>query len=104
MVGDKEVAYKESMTLLRKGDNAMATKHYKRDFMALEQRRKRAAHLLSNGVKQADIARELAVSRQSVSVWAKELDVDQQAWRRKPLGSQPGLGQAQRRWLGILLQ
>jgi hypothetical protein len=39
----------------------MATKHYKRDFRALKQRRKMAAHLLVKGVKQADIARELDV-------------------------------------------
>lgn len=82
----------------------MATKHYKRDFKALEHRRKRAAQLLSKGMKQADVARELGVSRQSVSVWARALAVDKQAWRRKPLGSQPGFGQAQRRRLCTLLQ
>jgi transposase len=81
----------------------MATKRYKRDFKALEQRRKKAAQLLAKGIKQAEVARKLGVSRQSVSVWAKAQAVDQQAWRRKPLGSQPGLEQAQRRWLCRLL-
>src|SRR5215210_1376478 len=82
----------------------MATKRHIRDFTALEQRRKKAARLLSKGMPQAAVARELAVSRQSVCVWAKALDADQQAWRRKPMGYAPGLGTAQRRWLCQLLQ
>jgi transposase len=53
---------------------------------------------------QAAVARELGVSRQSVSVWAKALKTDQQAWRRKPMGYAPGLGMSQRRWLCQLLQ
>jgi transposase len=81
----------------------MATKRYKRDFKALEQRRRKAAHLLARGMKQADVARKLCVSRQSVSMWAKALEIDQQAWRRKPLGYQPGLAQAQRKRLCKLL-
>jgi transposase len=40
-----------------------------RDFEATEQRRKRAARLFARGVTQAEVARELAVSRQSVSRW-----------------------------------
>jgi transposase len=40
-----------------------------RDFEGMEQRRKRAARLFAHGVTQADVARELAVSRQSVSRW-----------------------------------
>lgn len=40
-----------------------------RDFDAMERRRKRAAKLFRRGKSQADIARELAVSRQSVSRW-----------------------------------
>jgi transposase len=40
-----------------------------RDFAAMEQRRKRAAQLFARGVTQADVARELGVSRQSVSRW-----------------------------------
>jgi transposase len=81
----------------------MATKRYKRDFKALEQRRKKAANLLPKGMKPAQVARELGVSRQSVSRWSKALSVDQQAWRRKPVGSQPRLGSAQRRPLVKLL-
>ncbi|RJF91929.1 helix-turn-helix domain-containing protein [Noviherbaspirillum saxi] len=81
----------------------MAKKRYKRDFEALEQRRKIAAKLLAKGMKQAQVARELHVSRQSVSVWAKAQAVDKEGWRRKPLGSCPGLNPAQRRWLCKLL-
>src|SRR5665213_72555 len=40
-----------------------------RDFAAMEQRRKRAARLFARGASQADVARELGVSRQSVSRW-----------------------------------
>jgi transposase len=40
-----------------------------RDFDGMEQRRKRAARLFARGVSQADVARQLDVSRQSVSRW-----------------------------------
>jgi transposase len=40
-----------------------------RDFEGMEQRRKRAARMFARGVAQADVARELGVSRQSVSRW-----------------------------------
>jgi transposase len=81
----------------------MATKRHSRDLTALEQRRKKAARLLSKGMTQAAVAQELGVSRQSVSVWAKALETDQRAWRRKPMGYAPGLGMSQCRWLCQLL-
>lgn len=40
-----------------------------RDFDALEQRRREAATLLRQGVRPAEVARRLGVSRQSVSRW-----------------------------------
>jgi len=40
-----------------------------RDFDAMERRRKRAAQLFGKGKSQADVVRELGVSRQSVSRW-----------------------------------
>lgn len=40
-----------------------------RDFKAMERRRKRAAQLFGRGKTQADVVRELEVSRQSVSRW-----------------------------------
>jgi transposase len=47
----------------------MASVRPRRDFEAMEERRKRAAKLFARGVSQADVARELDVSRQSVSRW-----------------------------------
>jgi len=41
----------------------------RRDFSGMERRRKRAARLFAQGATQADVARELEVSRQSVSRW-----------------------------------
>ena len=43
-----------------------------RDFKAMERRRKRAAQLFRQGKSQADVVRELEVSRQSVSRWHAE--------------------------------
>jgi transposase len=44
----------------------------RRDFEAMERRRKRAAQLFRQGKSQADVVRELEVSRQSVSRWHAE--------------------------------
>jgi transposase len=41
----------------------------RRDFGGMEQRRRRAARMFGRGASQADVARELEVSRQSVSRW-----------------------------------
>ncbi|MGH9136064.1 MAG: winged helix-turn-helix domain-containing protein, partial [Acidimicrobiales bacterium] len=71
----------------------------RRDFGAMEERRKRAARLFARGVTQADVARELEVSRQSVSRWYG----DWQAGGTKALkgagraGRRPRLSQAQLR-------
>jgi transposase len=46
----------------------------KRDFEALEDRRREAARLLRAGWNQADVAREVGVHRQSVSRWAAALE------------------------------
>jgi transposase len=45
----------------------------RRDFEALEQRRREAAELLRRGVHQAEVARRVRVHRQSVSRWAEQL-------------------------------
>lgn len=81
----------------------MGTTRYQRDFKALEQRRHQAARLLSRGMPQAEVARQVGVSRQSVSVWARALAEDQQAWRRKPLGVPSALGAVERKRLCQLL-
>lgn len=60
------------------------------DRKALEGRRKRAVRLFKKGVKQADVARELGVSRQSVSVWFKQWQQDgDRALVRAPRAGRP---------------
>jgi transposase len=48
----------------------MATVKYERDLKALEQRRRKGMRMLARGVTQAEVARVLDVSRQTVSNWA----------------------------------
>ena len=77
----------------------------KRDVKALQRRRLRAARLLENGVPQAEIARRLGVSRQSVSAWAKKLDTaGRDALKARPLGRPGSFGAAERRKLSGLLK
>jgi transposase len=52
----------------------MATARTRRDFKALEQRRLEGARLLREGLRKAEVARRLGVSRQSVGRWAKTLN------------------------------
>jgi transposase len=46
----------------------------RRDFAALEVRRREAARLLKEGLSQSEVARVVGVHRQSVSRWARELE------------------------------
>ena len=58
----------------------------KRDLKALQRRRLRAARLLTKGLPQAEVARRVGVSRQSVSAWAAKLEADgRAALKAKPL-------------------
>jgi len=50
----------------------VARKRKARDFAGLEQRRKQAARLFAKGETQASVARQLHVSRQSVSRWHRQ--------------------------------
>lgn len=60
------------------------------DRKALEDRRKRAIRLFKKGVRQAEVARELKVSRQSVSVWFKQWQQHgDEALRRAPRSGRP---------------
>lgn len=81
----------------------MATVKYKRDLKALEQRRRKGMRMLARGLPQAEVARALQVSRQTVSNWSRALAEDAQAWRRKPLGRPGGLTEAERAQLSKLL-
>lgn len=61
----------------------------KRDFAALEARRLEGARLLKRKVPQAEVARRLAVSRQTASDWARQLAEAHGAigkLKAKPLG------------------
>ena len=51
----------------------------RRDFQALESRRRRAARLFGHGESQALVARRLQVSRQSVSRWYRQWKDDGRA-------------------------
>lgn len=66
----------------------------KRDLAMMEARRLQGARLLKRGVPQAEVAREVGVSRQSVSAWAKQLSRVNGAvgqLKAKPLGRPRGL-------------
>jgi len=54
-----------------RGSHRSATKrsHGRRDFEGMQRRRLRAAEMFKKGRSQADVARTLDVSRQSVSIW-----------------------------------
>ena len=63
----------------------------RRDFSGLERRREQAVRLFARGeVSQAEVARELKVSRQSVSRWY-------QSWRRRGKSGLAGAGRAGRK-------
>lgn len=77
----------------------------KRDLKALQRRRLRAARLLDKGVPQAEVARRVGVSRQSVNTWAKKFEADgQAALKAQPLGRPGGLQEGERRKLVRLLK
>ncbi len=81
----------------------MAKSEYRRDFEALEARRREGMRLLGRGMKQAEIARRLEVSKQTVSSWAKSRESDPRAWRAKRLGRPGGMTDAERARLSKLL-
>jgi len=82
----------------------MATVRYKRDLKALEARRRKGMRMLARGVVQVEVARELGVSRQTVSNWAREQQGMAQAWRRKPLGRPAALDAQQKQRLAEQLK
>ena len=61
----------------------------RRDFQALEDRRMRAGAMFERGITQADVARELGVSRETASQWAA-------TWRSGGMDGLAGAGRAGR--------
>lgn len=60
---------------------------YRRDFSALEQRRREGMALLAQGISQAEVARVVEVSRMSVMRWERlRLKKHEGAWQRRSLG------------------
>lgn len=78
----------------------------KRDFIALEARRRAGVILLQKGYTQADVARELGVSRQAVHEWwlAYQNGGLRALWHRKAPGRPRTLTTEQRRGLLKLLK
>ncbi|KGX47786.1 helix-turn-helix domain-containing protein [Burkholderia pseudomallei] len=76
----------------------MAERKTRRDFDQLSERRREAMVMLDEGMSQADVARELSVSRQTVSRWARVKDeyADSEPWRRRVLGRPGGLSDGQK--------
>ena len=77
----------------------------KRDFDELERRRMTAARLLNRGISQAEVARRVKVSRESVRRWWNHIRQHGSAGLRKvgPAGRKPGLsGEDLRRLESIL--
>lgn len=68
----------------------------KRNFDALEQRRLKAFALLKQGTRQAEVARQVGVHRQSVSRWAKQVEESGRAGLKKAgrAGRKPRLSEA----------
>jgi transposase len=74
----------------------MSTKH-RRDFAALEERRRMAMKLLQAGHSQAEVARRLDVSRASVCRWNQLRQANgPKAWKAKTLGRPARLDSQQR--------
>jgi len=62
----------------------------RRDRDALEQRRLRAARLFAQGMRPAEVARELEVSRQSATVWHRAWQEEQSTIREHRRGIEVG--------------
>ncbi len=58
----------------------------KRKIKAMEGRRMQGVRMLRRGIPQAEVARRLEVSRQSVFTWAKVDEINRMGWRSTPLG------------------
>ncbi len=81
---------KRASTGSRKGSaNGLGAARPRRDFKGMEERRRAAARMFKRGVPQAEVARALQVSRQSVSRWYSK-------WRKGGPPAMKGAGRAGR--------
>jgi putative transposase len=78
----------------------------KRDFDELERRRIQAAELLKQGLPQAEVARRLKVSRESVRRWANRIEAASGLGLRKAgqAGRKPKLGPVELKRLKSILK
>lgn len=79
----------------------------KRDFDELERRRMTAAKLLNRGISQAEVARRVKVSRESVRRWSNQIRQDGSLAALKKAGRagrKPGLSAADLRRLETILR
>jgi transposase len=86
---------------------AAKKKRGKRDFDQLERRRLRAAKLLEQGTSQAEVARRLKVSRESVRRWANQIGTRGSKLGLKKAGRagrEPRLGAAELKELRAILR
>jgi transposase len=77
----------------------------RRDFAALEARRFQAACLVSQGISQAEVARRLNVSRQTVGrwMWTKRILGEQALRKSNQIGRRRQLSTEQREMLASML-
>lgn len=80
------------------------TKKTRRDFGAMERRRRRGMELLADGLAQAEVARRLKVSPATVCKWNERRQHGERAWRRRPLGRPAKLTAGHRARLEQLLK
>src|SRR5271156_1578185 len=72
----------------------------KRDLEGMEQRRREGMRLLGQGISQAEVARQCAVSRPTALRWEQQRQsVRGAAWKRRPLGRPPKLSPSDKRQL-----
>jgi len=63
---------------------------YRRDFAAMEARRRKGMNLLAKGLVQAEVARAVGVSRMTVMRWERlRTTKPRVAWKRRRLGRPP---------------
>lgn len=67
-----------------------STAKYRRDFAAMEARRRQGMSLLAKGIVQAEVARVVGVSRMTVMRWERLRTMKPRvAWKRRRLGRPP---------------